>query len=127
MELEQQAQNASIELRTEGATPSGEFHVQRRSEMREGKGKTAKDERKTFSVGEGDGEAETLNGEVGGTTSRVLRRKAATPQRAANKGRGGKQARKEGKRLEKSTLEIAMATDEGNSCASGDGVHQVLV
>lgn len=95
--------------------------------MRESKGKTAKDERKTFSVGEGDGEAETLNGEVGGTTSRVLRSKAATPQRAANRGRGRKQARKEGKRLEKSTLEKAMATEEGNSGASGDGVHQVLV
>lgn len=127
MELEQQAKNASVELGTEGATPSGQFHVQRRDEMRESKGKTAKDERKTFSVGEGDGEAETLNGEVGGTTSRVLRSKAATPQRAANRGRGRKQARKEGKWLEKSTLEKAMATEEGNSGDSGDGVHQVLV
>ncbi len=127
MELEQQAQNASVELRTEGATPSGEFHVQRRSEMRESKGKTAKDERKTFSVGEGEGEAETLSGEVGGkaaTTSRVLRSKAATPQRVAN--RGQEQARREGKRLEKRSLED-MATEERTSGASGDGVHQVLV
>lgn len=95
--------------------------------MRGSKGKTAQDERKPISVGEGDGEAETLNGEVGGTTSRVLRSKTGAPQRAANRGRGRKQAREEGKRLEKSTLEKAMATEEGNSGASGDGVHQVLV
>ena len=55
--------------------------------MKDSKGKTAKDEKKTFSVEEGNGEAETPNGDVGGTTSRVLQSKAATPQRAAKRGR----------------------------------------
>ena len=126
MELAQQAQNALVELETEGGTPSGQLHAQRGPKMREAKRKRAEEDMKSILVGGGDEEAETLNGEVGGTTLRVLRSKAVTPQRAPKRGRGRGQARAS-KGGGMSTLEKDMAIEEGNSGASGDGVHQVLV
>ena len=97
MELAQQAQNALVELETEGGTPSGQLHAQRGPKMREAKRKRAEEDMKSILVGGGDEEAETLNGEVGGTTLRVLRSKAVTPQRAPKRGpraSKGKQGRR---------------------------------
>ena len=72
-------------------------------------------------MGEGEGleggedEAKTLNGELGGTTSRILQNKGAKTQKAPKQ----RQARAEGKRIGSSILKKAMATEEGNFGASG--------
>ena len=67
--------------------------------MKELKRKPAEDDIYSFLVGGCDGleggdvEAETLTEEFGGTTSRVLKNKAATPQKAPNGGPSQGQAR----------------------------------